>query len=155
MWVPYDEKQLRRTLSFIIKPRLKLVRILSGVVVVLGLVLVAMNPSGWKGYFFAALGLLLMLLMGPFVLSRSVSLQANVIKEGLHMTLDSEAVTVKYPLVESRFEWAALGRVVETPEVWYVMFGKLQAITIPKATMTEPQRAEFTAFVKTLHPAHA
>jgi hypothetical protein len=52
--------------------------------------------------------------------------------------------------IESRFRWAGLSRVVETPEVWYAMFGKLQAFTIPKGPMTEEQRAEFAAFVSRL-----
>lgn len=153
LWVPFDEKQLRRTLKFILRPQARLVRILSGVVVFLGLALVAMNPSGWKGYFFTAVGLFLLVFTGPFLVARSVRMQANVIRQGLNMTLDNEAVTVTYPTVESRFSWAALGRVVETPEVWYVMFGRVQAITIPKDAMTEPQRAEFAAFVRTLQNA--
>jgi hypothetical protein len=42
---------------------------------------------------------------------------------------------------------------VETPEVWYAMFGKMQAFAIPKDPMTEEQRAEFAAFAAALQPA--
>ena len=152
MWVPFDEKQLRRTIRFILKPQMRRVRLLGGLVVVLGLLLVAMDPAGMKGYVFAALGLFFVLALGPISVARSVRMQSNVIKDGLHMTLDSEAITVTYPLVESRFKWAGLGKVVETPEVWYIMFGRVQAIPVPKACMTEPQRAEFGEFVRTLTP---
>lgn len=153
MWVAFDEKQMRRSLSFIMKPRMRRVRILGGVVVGLSALILALDPASVAGYVFALLGLFFVFGLGPVTVARSVRLQSNVIKEGLHMTLDNEAITVTYPLVESRFKWAGLGRVVETPEVWYVMFGRVQAITIPKGPMTEPQRAEFAEFVKTLEPA--
>ena len=56
------------------------------------------------------------------------------------------------PLAESRFRWAGLGRVIEAAEVWYVMFGKIQAVTIPKDPMTEEQRVEFSAFIAGSRP---
>jgi len=154
MWVPFDEKRLRRTLHFIIKPQMRAIRVLGGLVGGIGLLLVAMDPTGWEGYLFAFLGLFFVVAMAPITVARSVRLQSNVIKEGLHMTIDSEALTVTYPLVETRFKWAGLGRVIETPEVWYAMFGKIQAIAIPKDAMTEQQRAEFAEFVKTLDPVY-
>lgn len=80
-------------------------------------------------------------------------MQSDVVRDGLHMTLDDEWVTVTYPLAESRFRWAGLGSVIETSEVWYVMFGKAQAIPIPKDAMSEEQRAVFAAFVAGLQPA--
>jgi hypothetical protein len=153
MWVPYDEKRLRRTLLFILRPQLKSVRILGGVLIVLGLALVALEPSMPMAYGALVLGPLFVVAIAPITVARSVRMQSNVIKDGFHMTLDDEWVTVAYPLAESRFRWAGLGRVIETPEVWYIMFGKLQAITIPKDLLTEEQRAEFAAFVNGLQPA--
>ncbi|HEX6684770.1 MAG TPA: YcxB family protein [Candidatus Limnocylindrales bacterium] len=154
MWVAYDEKRLRRTLSFILRPQLRRIRIMGGIIIFFGIVLLALDPSQVSGYAFSGIGLLLVAAIGPITVARAVRMQSDVVKEGLHMTLDDEAVTVTYPLVESRFKWAGLGRVVETSEVWYIMFGKIQAITIPKGTMTEEQRAEFATFVATLHPVY-
>ncbi len=153
MWVPYDEKRLRRTLRFLLRPQLKSVRILGGVLIVLGLALVALEPSMPMAYGALVLGLLFVAAIAPITVARSVRMQSNVIKDGFHMTLDDEWVTVANPLAESRFRWAGLGRVIETPEVWYIMFGKIQAITIPKDLLTEEQRAEFAAFVNGLQPA--
>jgi len=152
MWVPYDEKRLRRTLRFILRPQLRTVRILGTVLTLLGLVLVALDPSAPLGYVAPVLGLLFVFAVGPLTVARSMRMQSDVIRDGCHMTLDDEWLTMTYPLAESRLRWAGLGRVIETPEVWYVMFGKLQAITIPKDPMTEEQRAQFDAFVKGLRP---
>jgi hypothetical protein len=150
VWVPYDEQRLRRTLQFILRPQLKFIRIMGGVLIVLGLVLVALEPSMPVAYGAVVLGLLFVVAIAPITVARSMRMQSNVIKDGFHMTLDDEWVTVTYPLAESRFRWAGLGRVIETPEVWYIMFGKIQAVTIPKDPMTEQQRAEFAAFVDRL-----
>ncbi|MFC6020843.1 YcxB family protein [Plantactinospora solaniradicis] len=153
MWVAYDEKRLRRTIQFILRPQMRLVRILGGVLFVLGLGLVALEPSASVAYLAVVLGLVFVTAIAPITVARSMRMQSNVIKDGFHMTLDDEWVTMSYPLAESRFRWAGLDRVIETPEAWYVMFGKIQAITIPKEPMTEEQRAEFVAFVSGLQPA--
>lgn len=152
MWVPYDEERLRRTLQFLHRPQLKPIRIMGGVLIVLGLVLVALEPSMPTAYAAVVLGMLLVVAIAPITVAWSMRMQSNVIKDGCHMTLDDEWVTVTYPLAESRFRWAGLGHVIETPEVWYIMFGKLQAITIAKDAMTEEQRAEFAAFIDALQP---
>ncbi|MFJ8582550.1 YcxB family protein [Micromonospora sp. NPDC093277] len=153
MWVPYDERQLRRTLRFILRPQLRAIRPLGGVLIVLGLAMVALDPSTPLAYLVLVLGLLFVFAIAPITVAWSMRMQSNVIRDGLHMTLDDEWVTLAYPLAESRLRWAGLGRVIETPEVWYVMFGRIQAVTIPKGPMTEEQRAEFGAFVKGLQPA--
>ncbi|MFJ6198081.1 YcxB family protein [Micromonospora sp. NPDC092111] len=153
VWVPYDEEQLRRTLQFVLRPQLRPIRILSGVLIVIGLALVALKPSAPLAYVALVLGLLFGFAIAPITVAWSMRMQSNVIRDGFHMTLDDEWVTLTYPLAESRFRWAGLGRVIETPEVWYVMFGRIQAITIPKDPMTEEQRAEVAAFVNGLQPA--
>ncbi|GAA4559495.1 YcxB family protein [Planotetraspora kaengkrachanensis] len=153
MQVPHDEKRLRRTLRFLLRPQLKLIRIMGGVLIVLGLVLVAMDPSDPIAYLAMILGLLFAVAVAPIAMAQSMRAQSDVIKDGFHVTLDDEWVTVVYPLAESRFRWAGLGRVVETPEVWYIMFGKYQAVTIPKGSMADEQRAEFAAFVDRLQHA--
>lgn len=153
MWVPYDEQQLRRTLQFILRPQLKPLRILGVVLILLGLALVALEPAKPLAYGALVLGLVFVVAIAPITVAQSVRMQSHVIKDGLHMRLDDESVTVTYPLVESRFQWAGLDRAIETPEVWYIMFGKLQAISVPKDLMTEEQRAEFGAFVNRRQPA--
>jgi hypothetical protein len=153
VWVSYDERRLRRTLQFILRPQLKRIRIMGGVLTLLGLAVLALDRSSAVSYGIVALGLLFIFAIGPITVARSVRMQSNVIKDGFHMMLDDEWATVSYPLAESRFRWAGLDRIIETPEVWYAMFGKMQAFTIPKDPMTEEQRAEFAAFVDGLQPA--
>lgn len=145
--VPYDEGQLRRTLRFILRPQLKTIRFLGGAVAVMGLVLVALSPSEPIYHGVVVFGLVCLFVIAPITLARSVQLQSAVIKDGCHLTLDDEWVTVVYPLAESRFRWAGHDNVVETPEVWYITYGRVQAVAVPKALMTEAQRAEFAAFV--------
>ncbi|WIY06761.1 YcxB family protein [Amycolatopsis mongoliensis] len=150
MAVPYDEERLRRTIRFILRPQLKTIRVLGGVLAVLGIALVALDPADPMSYGVVVLGLLFATAIAPITLARSMRLQSPVIKDGCRITLDDEWVTVAYPLAESRFRWAGLDRVIETPEVWYVMFSKIQAATIPKEPMTGEQRREFAAFVDRL-----
>lgn len=146
MSVPYDEERLRRTVRFILRPQMKLIRVLGAVLAVLGLALVALDPAEPMSYVGVVLGLVFVFAIAPITVAKSMRMQSKVIKDGFHMSLDDEWVTVTYPLVESRFRWAGLDRVTETPEVWYLMFGKMQAVTIPKSPMTDGQRAEFAAF---------
>jgi hypothetical protein len=154
MGVPYDEERLRRTLRFLLRPQLKSVRLLGAVLIVLGVALAALEPSLPIAYAAALiLGLLFLVAVSPITVARSIRMQSNIIKDGFHMTLDDEWVTMTYPLGELRLRWGGLGRIVETPDVWYVMMGQLQAITIPKDLMTGEQRAEFAAFVNGLQPA--
>jgi hypothetical protein len=153
MWVPHDEERLRRTLQFLLRPQLKFIRIMGGVLIVLGLALVALEPSDPIAYVAVVLGLLFVVAIAPITVAWSMRGQSNVIKDRFHVTLDDEWVTVAYPLGESRVRWAGLGRVIETPEVWYIMFGKFQAVTIPKDPMTDEQRAEFAVFLDGLQHA--
>jgi hypothetical protein len=61
--------------------------------------------------------------IAPITPARSTRMQSGVIKDGCHITLDDEWVTVAYPL---------------------------QATTIPKTPMTGEQQVEFAAFVTRL-----
>jgi hypothetical protein len=153
MAVPYDEKRLRRTVQFVLRPQLNFIRVVGAALFVIGIGLVALDPSAPMSYTVGVIGLVFLVAMGPYTLARSMRLQTTIIRNGCHITLDDEWVTMAYPLAETRFRWAALVRVVETPEVWYLMFGRLQAATIPKESMTEAQRAEFAEFAVRLRPA--
>jgi YcxB-like protein len=153
LWVPYDENQLRRTLRFILRPQLRAIRILGVILAVLGFALVLLDYSMPLAYGVVVLGLLCAVAVAPITVARAMRMQSNIIRDGFQLKIDEEWLTITYPLVESRFRWAGFDRVIETAEVWYVMFGKVQAVTIPKNTMTEQQRAEFAAFVGGLRPA--
>jgi len=152
MWVPYDENRLRRTIQFVLRPQLRWRRIAGAGLTALGLALAVMDPSMVTAYEIAALGLIVVFAFGPITVARTMRRLSSVTKDGFHLALDDKLVTVTYPLIESRFQWAALDRVIETPDVWYLMIGKIQALTIPKGQMTEQQRVEFSAFVNARQP---
>jgi hypothetical protein len=151
--VPHDEQRLRRTVRFLVRSQVVLSRVLGGVLVFLGLVRVVPDTSDVFGYAIIVGGLVLVAAIGPITVAWAMRTQAAAIRDESRMTLDDEWLQVSYPLVETRCRWAGLGRVVETPEVWYVMFGKAQAMTIPKDAMTSAQQAEFADFVARLRPA--
>jgi hypothetical protein len=153
MSVPYDERRLRRTLRFLALRQVKGLRPVGWVFAVLGLVIIALDPAAPTGYVVAFAGVLLAVVLVPMTVALSMRGQPQVVREGFHMTLDDEWVTVTHPLAESRVRWAGLGRVIETPEVWYAMFGRFQTVTIPKEPMTEEQRAELAGFIDRLQPA--
>ena len=152
--VPYDEAMMRRTVKVILRPHLRLLNILWVSVIILGLALVASDASSTLGYAVAAVGLMPVVIR-PRIVNQAVRQQSRVLKDGAHITLDDEWAMVRYPLAELRFRWAGFDRVVETPEVWYLMFGQAGAFDVPKDRMTEEQRAEFAAFLGRLPIAAA
>jgi hypothetical protein len=151
--VPYDAQLLRRTMMFLSRSLFRLIRVLGGVITVAGLLLVALDPAYLVAYVFVACGVVFTFGLVPFVVARTLRMQAEAVRQDFQLTLDDEQVRVSYPLVESRFRWAALDRVVETPEVWYLMFGKIQAIAVPKSAMAPEQRDGFAALVARRRPA--
>lgn len=152
MRVPYDEERTRRTARFLLDSQITMIRVCGLVIVVCGLLIMVLQPTRLTGYVVLVLGMVLLSGLGPLMVRQVMSKQSDLFKDAMQMTLDTEAVSTTYPLAESRVKWAAHKKVVETPEVWYVMFGQVQAVTIPKETMTEQQREEFAAFLKTLKP---
>jgi intracellular septation protein A len=148
--VPYSEALLRRTLQVLARRQMRLFRISGAVLVLAGVALIALDTSMFMGYVVAVLGVVFALAMQPLVINSSMRMQSSVIKDGFHVTLDDEWATVTFPLAQSRFRWAGFDRVVETPEVWYLMFGKIQAFVVPKDRMSDEQRAQFATFVSGL-----
>ena len=147
MWVPYDERQLRRTAAVALRPQVRIIRILGAVCTAVGLVLLVAGGPVLIAAVAIVLGVLFMTVLGPFTAARAAAMQSAVIKDGFHMTLTDEWLTVVYPLAEARYRWAGVDNVIETPDAWYMMLGKAQPLTIPKGTMTDDQRAEFAAFL--------
>lgn len=155
-WVSYDEQRLRRTLQFTIHPQLKPMRILGGLLSALGLVLMLLQPAMRTlvlSFGVVVLGLLCVVAIEPIVVARSMRMQPDFIKDGSRITIGDEWVTISHPFVELRLRWVGLGRIVETPEAWYAMFGKIQAIMIPKDSLTAEQRFQFAAFADGLRLA--
>ncbi|MEV0703701.1 YcxB family protein [Saccharopolyspora sp. NPDC050389] len=145
--VPHDVHRLRCTIRFLSRPYVLLTRILGGVLAFLGVVLVVLDTSSAVGYAAVVGGLAVVFAIEPIMVAVGMRAQAAAIQHGYHLTLDDEWLHIAYPLAESRCRWAGLDRVVETPEVRYVMFGKAQAMVVPKDVMTPEQQAEFAAFV--------
>lgn len=115
-----------------------------------GLYAVVRTPTALTAYLMVAIGLFVVFGVQPLTVAWSMRGQAQAVKDSQHMTLDEEWLTVITSLTESRLRWAGINRIVETPEVWYAMYGKYQAVAIPKELMTEQERATFTAFVAAL-----
>lgn len=150
--VPYDEHRLRRTIAFIIKPQVRVIRILGVILTVLGLPLALLEPSFLPAWVFAVAGVVVFFGFGPMTVARSMRMQTRAIQENSRITIDDDGILVAVPLIEGRYRWPAFSAVVETPEVWYLSIGKLQAVTVPKAMMSPEQRAEFAAFLAGLRP---
>ncbi|GAA3219205.1 YcxB family protein [Dactylosporangium siamense] len=147
MWVPYDEARLRRTITLVLRPQIRILRVLGGVIVAMSLVLLTLSDLVLFGMLLAVAGVLFMTVLGPFTAARTTSMQSRIIKDGCQMTITDEWLTVVFPLAESRFRWAGIDSIVETPEAWYLMVGRAQSFTVPKDAMTDEQRAELAAFL--------
>jgi hypothetical protein len=156
--VPYDEQQLRATLTFIIRPQVRRVRVYGWIFTAIGLVLVAATLTSPDvsltvgGVFMVAFGLYFAFGIMPRSISRAISRQPRITRDGYWLTLDDEWLQVTYPLVQSRFRWAGVERIVDTPTAWYVRFSRIQAIAIPKARLSAEQQAEFAGFLAQRQP---
>src|SRR5687768_17384801 len=120
MWVPYDEGRLRRTIKTVARPQIRLIRALGAALVVTGALLVPIGGAVEVTALAIVLGVLFMTVIGRIVVAYSARMQSHVIRDGLHMTLTDEWLTVVYPLAETRLRWAGVDNVVETPEAWYL-----------------------------------
>lgn len=153
--VPYDPRLLRRTLTFLARSQLRGIRALGGLIVLVGLLLVVLSPADLVPYALVLCGVAFLFGIVPLTVAYSMRRQSAAIRHPFHLTVDDEWVQVSYPLIESRFRWAAVDHIVETPEVWHIVLGSLQAQTVPKSAMTPQQQAEFAALVSRLAPTGA
>ncbi|NUT94278.1 MAG: YcxB family protein [Saccharothrix sp.] len=151
--VPYDESLLRRTLEYMLRPYTKrylpLGLVLAGIGALTG-VLGVWRPVVWVPL--VLLGLLLAFAMKPYMVSMSVKQQWAGIKADFRLDVDEEWVSFSYPAFQSRIRWEAMEKVVETPEAWMLVLGKVQATAVPKSAMTPEQLAEFTALLARRRP---
>jgi hypothetical protein len=151
--VPYDEQQLRATLAFILRPQVKRIRIYGLFLLVCGLIAfpLALSEADFVatvvGLMLLVLGVYFVFAVRPLAISRAVSRQSRLTRDGYWLTLDDEWLGISYPLLQSRYRWAGLESITDTPQAWYVRFSKYQALAIPKAPLTPEQQAEFAAFL--------
>lgn len=156
--VPYDEQQLRTTLAFILRPQLKRIRRSGLIIAACGLIVTALAwsspgfPEITIGVAFVALGGYLVFAIQPRSISLAIRRQPRITRDGYWLTLDDESLQVAYPLVQSRYHWAGVDSIVDTPTAWYVRFSRIQALAIPKARLTPEQQAEFAAFLAQRQP---
>ncbi|MFG1603156.1 YcxB family protein [Actinoplanes sp. NPDC049265] len=150
--VRYDAERVRRTVTHLLAPQFKLVRVLGGVLVVLGAPLIWLEPTGPFGYAALILGVFFLVAMRPITVRRTIGMQPAASRHNYRMTIDDEGVASSFPLFENRYRWPMVQQIVETPEVWYLMMGRVQAVVVPKESMTPDQRTEFAAFLATLGP---
>ncbi|GAA3465260.1 YcxB family protein [Saccharothrix longispora] len=146
--VSHDEQRLRRVLKFLIRRRLKWARFVGVALVVLGAAALAVEslPVPTSGFFIVT-GVLFALLLEPCSVAQSMRAQNLATREGYVMTLEETHVAVNAHSYSRRFSWSILDQVVDTPDAWYPMFGKMQAQAVYKDLLTEEQRAEFAAFL--------
>ncbi|NUT91083.1 MAG: YcxB family protein [Saccharothrix sp.] len=151
--VPYDETLLRRTIEYILRPYTKRYLPLGLVLAGAGLLMAVLGS--WQPYVSVpviVLGLLLAFAMKPYMVSASVKQQWAGIRADFRLDADDEWVSFSYPAFQSRVRWEALEKVVETPEAWLLVLGKVQATAVPKSAMTPEQLAEFTALLARRRP---
>ncbi|HEX5997757.1 MAG TPA: YcxB family protein [Jiangellales bacterium] len=151
--VPFSETRLRRTLQFLIRPRVKTARTRGVALIVIGVGLAVLKPGDTLTYVAVIIGLWLAFGAGPTAVGLSVRHQPSTLKEDCHLALDNEGITLSYPRVQTRYRWTGIERIVETDEAWYAMVSKRQALTIPKDRMSAEQLAVFAAFVADLKPS--
>jgi hypothetical protein len=146
--VAYDERRLRRLIKFLVRRQLKWLRVVGVAMVVAGVAALATEFLSISTVtFLIAMGVLLGVLLEPLSVAQSMRVQSIATREGYVMTLAETHVAVNAHSYSWQFSWSILDQVVDTPDAWYLMFGKIQAQAVYKDLMTEEQRAEFTAFL--------
>jgi hypothetical protein len=153
MAVRYDAERVRRTVTHLLAPQFRLVRAMGVVLVVLGVLLIWLDPTDPFAYGAVVLGVFFIFAMGPITVRRTIGMQPDAARHDYRLTIDDEGVASAFPLFENRYRWPMVQRVVETPEVWYLMMGRVQAVVVPKEHMTAEQRAEFAGFLARTVPA--
>ncbi|MFI9818165.1 YcxB family protein [Saccharothrix variisporea] len=151
--VPYDETLLRRTIEYMLRPHLKRLRP-AGLAMAGGAVIMAVTGV-WPLYLWApviVLGLFFTFAMKPYLIGNSVKQQWAGIKADFRLDADEEWVSFSYPAFQTRIRWEAMEKVVETPEAWLLVLGRIQATAVPKSAMTPEQLAEFTALLARRRP---
>lgn len=146
--VSHNEQRLRRVIKFLVRRQLKWLRIIGVVMAAAGVAaLVTDSLSTWTGTVLAITGAVFAVLLEPYAVAHSMRVQSLVAREGYVMTLEETHVAVNAHSYSWRFSWSILDQIVDTPDAWYLMFGKIQAHAVYKELLTEEQRAEFTAFL--------
>ncbi|XVV02533.1 YcxB family protein [Actinosynnema sp. CA-248983] len=151
--VPYDETLLRRTIEFIMRPYVKRFLPMGLVLVACGALTAALGV--WKPIVWVpvvVLGLVFAFGMKPYLVSTSMKQQWSGIKADFRLDADEEWVSFSYPAFQSRIRWEAMEKVVETPEAWLMVLGKIQATAVPKSALTAEQAAELTALLARRKP---
>ncbi|WP_447007211.1 YcxB family protein [Saccharothrix isguenensis] len=152
--VSYDERRLRRVIKFLIRRQLKWVRVMGAVVAIGAAAALATEyVSTWTGAVFIVMGGALAVLSEPYSVAHSMRVQSMATREGYVMTLGETHFAVNAHSYSWQSSWSILEQVVDTPDAWYLMFGRFQAQAVYKELMTEEQRAEFVAFLARRNPA--
>lgn len=151
--VPYDEALLRRTIEYILQPHVKRFRPIGIALVVLGVLMAALDVSRyvlWAPMVVA--GVFCAFVVKPMMIGSTVKQQWSGIKADFRLDADEEWVSFSYPAFQSRIRWEAMEKVVETPDAWLLVLGKIQATAVPRSAMTPEQVAEFTALLARRRP---
>ncbi|MFD1149860.1 YcxB family protein [Saccharothrix hoggarensis] len=154
MWVPYDEQRLRRSARFVLRSSMTRLRVATLVVALSGAAVMLLTDLGSPTLLGATIAAACVaLVMEPVAVRQVVRTQGAVMRPGYQMTLDDAGVEMRGAAFTTRFGWPALERIVEQPDAWYLMFGKMQTMVVYKEFLTPEQGAEFSAFLSWPQPA--
>ncbi|WP_157767620.1 YcxB family protein [Actinosynnema pretiosum] len=144
--VPYDERLFKRTTQFLLRPQLNRLYVLGAVLVALGVAMLTLTTiDKVVGVVCVVLGPLLVFRIGRVTAAQALEAQWSATRAAFNLVIDDQWVSIAYPLAQMRCHWETVARVVEKPDVWYLMFTKSQAVPLPKNLMTPEQQAEFAA----------
>lgn len=145
--VVFDESRLRRDTRFVMRDAIRATWITGGSIVALGVLVAIVEQRPALGPGLIVGGLVYAALAGPMAVRRAVRAQTTVVGHDRRLLLTDDWITLVYPLVESRWRWAAVARVVDAEDTIYLMVGSMQSIPIPKAALGPAQHSELTAFL--------
>lgn len=87
-------------------------------------------------------------ILGYFVLPKMRYRREPKYKDEYLLDFDDEGIRFKTDRLESRLEWSLYNKVIETANLYILVYGKFNFSIIPKrALMTEPDKMEFNMLI--------
>jgi hypothetical protein len=149
--VPPDPTRWRAAFRHVLRAPMRRVRVLGGVLILLGLVLILLRSDNftvvWLSATVIAMGLAYALLLPARAIRRSLRRLPLTLQQPQHIELTDRSLRLTSPLVSSEYAWAAFVRTELVPGYLMLMVGKYQVMPVPVDGLTPAELDQLREFV--------
>jgi hypothetical protein len=124
------------------------VRVLGGILVVLGFALIALEPDIWPlSFVLFAVGVLYVIYVPWKSIRASVRMLPLVLRQPQRIEIAEQGVRILSPLMSTEYAWGAFEKTEEIPGQLLLMLSRRQVLPIPLAGVPPQQLAELREFL--------